>query len=95
MLTTKTKNGQTWLDMTLQTLGDEGRIFELCDLNGVGITDDLAAGTEIETLEPETDKVSIVTLLKDRVPCSLQFGAGDPAPEGIEYWTIESDFVVS
>jgi hypothetical protein len=87
--------GQTWIDLTIQQLGDEERIFELCDLNSAGITDLLAAGTEIESLEPDAKRKKVVNALQSRKPSSLYYGTGNPAPEGIEYWAIELDFIVS
>jgi len=87
--------GQTWIDLVLQQLGDEERIFELCDDNDVGITDDLIAGTVINSPMVTIEKSGIVKALTLRKPASMFFGIDDPAPEGIEYWAIELDFEVS
>jgi hypothetical protein len=95
MPTTKTVAGQTWIDMCLQTFGDEIRLFDLCDLNNAGITDDLPDGSEIQIAEPDLDKILITSLLNTLKPSSLYYGTGNPAPGGIEYWAIEIDFEVS
>lgn len=87
--------GQTWADMAIQQLGDEERLFELVDDNGVGITDDLAPGTSIVSGRPAANKASIVKALALRKPGSLFKGIDDAALEGIEYWGIEVDFIVS
>jgi hypothetical protein len=87
--------GQTWADMVIQQLGDEERLFELVDLNGVGITNDLVPGTTITSAKTATNKASIVKALALRKPGSLFRGIDDAAPEGIEYWAIEVDFIVS
>jgi hypothetical protein len=87
--------GQTLIDITLQELGDEERIFEMADANNCGITDDLTAGVHLNSLLVDTDKISIVKVLQQRKPSSLYYGTGDPAPDGIGYWGIEIDFIVS
>lgn len=87
--------GQTWVDMAMQMLGDEERLFELCDANNAGITDDLAAETTITSLLIDDEKVAISNLLSRTKPSSLYFGVGNPAPGGIEFWAIEIDFEVS
>jgi len=87
--------GQTWVDLVLQQLGDEERLFELCDANSNGITEDLIPGNEFVTLEAERDKQSVVNTLIKTKPSSLYFGTGNAEPGGIEYWAIEIDFEVS
>lgn len=87
--------GQVWVDLVLQQLGDEERIFELCDLNDAGITDDIIAGTVVEAPVEEAERRRLVNVMKRIKPASLYYGVGDPEPEGIEYWAIEIDFMVS
>lgn len=95
MPSTKAIAGQTWVDLALQELCDEERIFELCDLNGASMTDDIAPGTEVITPVAESKKGACVLTLRSRRPASLFFGVGNAAPEGIGYWAIETDFVIS
>lgn len=95
---TKALNGQTWVDLVLQELGDEMRLFELCDLNDAGITDDLLAGAVIDCPDYESVKRNIVSTLRASKPASasyLTLGPGEPLEEGIEFWAIEYDFIVS
>lgn len=87
--------GQTWVDIVLQELGDELRLFELCDLNDAGITDDLAPSTVVQAPEADASKATVVNTLRARKPASIHYGTGDAQPEGIEFWAIEFDFVVS
>jgi hypothetical protein len=87
--------GQTWVDMALQLTADESRVFELCDANSSGITDELQPTTFINGLTPEPSKRKMVNVLATLKPSSLHYKTGDPAPEGIEYWAIEIDFIVS
>jgi hypothetical protein len=90
----KSLNGQAWIDIALQELGDEGRIFELADKNGVGITDKLVADTVCICPEPESRKKRTVSLLQNKRPASDRDANGE-VQEGIEFWAIEYDFVVS
>jgi hypothetical protein len=95
-VTTKAFDGQTWVDLVLQQLGDEERLFEMCDKNDAGITDDIIPGATIQSPEFEASKKGIVNALKARRPASdLVVQLGEPLPEGIEYWAIELDFEVS
>ena len=93
---TKSEYGQTWVDLVLQQLGDEERLFELCDTNTAGITDDVIPGTVIQSPDFDQDKKSIVNVLKVNKPASDKVLAPGAIPEeGIEFWGIEFDFVVN
>ncbi|MBT1702965.1 hypothetical protein [Chryseosolibacter indicus] len=87
--------GQTWIDLAMQEVGDESRLFELCDLNDASITEEVEAGRVIQAMRVEQDKQNIVNVLRPLKPSSMYYKVGDPAPEGIEYWAIELDFIVS
>jgi hypothetical protein len=87
--------GQTWIDIALQETGDEERLFELADLNLVGVTDDITPGSKLISANANGDKQGIVNVFIQRKPSSLHYSTGNPAPEGIEYWAIEYDFKVS
>jgi hypothetical protein len=94
----KVEYGQTLVDLALQSCGDESRLFELADLNGIGVTDDLVPGNMMNVPEPETKKQRIANLLRDRKPASgvnpIPPG-GELNEEGIEFWALEVDFIVS
>lgn len=94
--TVRSLYGQAWIDIALQQLGTEERLFELCDLNGAGITDELAANTLISAPEPEPNVKRIISALQARKPSSLRtLAPGAELEEGIEFWAIELDFIVS
>ncbi len=91
-------HGQTWTDLSMQELGDEERVFELADLNGVGITENVALGVDLITPVLLADKKQIVNILKATKPASGELPnppGGVLVEEGIEFWAIELDFVVS
>jgi hypothetical protein len=92
--------GQTWLDIALQELGDMERAIELAGLNNRAITDDLQAGEELIVPDFDSEKRSIVQLFRNaanRPASGDTFVATEPDSngEGIEFWAIEHDFVVS
>lgn len=90
----KSLNGQGWIGICLQELGDEARIFELADKNGVGITDALTAGTICKCPDVDVAKKRIVSLLRRKRP-ACDPGNNPNNGEGIEFWAIEFDFKVS
>jgi hypothetical protein len=87
-------NGQGWIDICLQELGDEARIFELADSNSVGITDPIVAGTMCNCPEVDVAKKRIVSLLRRKKP-ACDPGNNPNNGQGIEFWAIEFDFKVS
>jgi len=96
VLKVRAEAGQTLTDLTLQQLGDEERLFEMADSNGVSITDDVPIGTEITYPTIALDKKKIATVLQTSKPASeVVVSSGEETQEGIEYWTTEQDFIVS
>ncbi|MFL5747213.1 MAG: hypothetical protein ACJ751_21240 [Niastella sp.] len=93
--------GQTWLDIALQELGDMERAIELAQLNGRAITDDLQAGEALLVPDFDQEKRSIIQLFRNtanRPASGDTFNAAEPGStgnEGIEFWAIENDFIVS
>lgn len=94
MPTTKALYGQTWVDLALQELGDEERLFELADLNDSGITDEIDLAVEVQTPAFALDRKRIVNELRERRPASKPT-LGGSNQQGIEYWRIEFEFKVS
>lgn len=87
--------GQTWTDLALQELGDEQRLFELCDANQAGITDDVAAGQLLNVPQADVGQRRTISYLKARRPASNRASTIAGTEEGIEFWAIEFDFTVS
>ena len=94
---TRSLAGQAWIDMCMQEIGNEERLFDLADLNDVSITDDIAAGTAILSIAEA--RKEIVRVLQRVKPASRIRPENDTDTgeimEGIEFWAIEFDFVVS
>jgi hypothetical protein len=85
--------GQTLADIAIQYCGRLDAFAALAALNGLGLTDDIEAG-DVLTLPDVTDK---------RTVAAFKAGGYFPAagatiiagPQGIDYWIIENDFIVS
>lgn len=93
MRTATVKPGQALPDIAIQHCGHLGAWAGIAALNGLGLTDALAAGQVLQ-LPDQTDK---------RVVAYLKSGGHEPAAgevqtfivlEGIGYWAIEDDFIV-
>ena len=84
--------GQTLLDVAVQYLGDESGVAPLAFMNDLDMTGDVVAG-QILAL-PEVVGKRKVKVLKDggHVPVT---NYNDAENEGIEYWDLEGDFIVS
>lgn len=93
--------GQTWFDIAMQELGDIERTVELAQLNGRSITDALEAGEVLNVPGFDSTKRSIVQLFLTQAnkPASGDTSiAVDPETggnEGIEFWALENEFIVS
>lgn len=92
-------NRQSLLDMALQECGSFKAAYALAERNGLAITDDLKAGTEIEYGPEDIAKKQIVAGLaaqgaKPATAISAQDAALVPWG-GIGLMGIEIDFVVS
>ena len=92
--------GQTWLDIAMQELGDVERVMELTLLNGRSLTDSLQAGEVLNVPDFDVSKRRLIQLFANSAnkPASGEsFNADDAVSigEGIEFWAIENDFVVS
>jgi hypothetical protein len=90
--------GQTLIDIALQELGDCEQLFELAKMNNISATDDLAAGSLVFVPDYSLDKKELVKLFANPMnkPASSRSNITIPTgPEGIDYWGIEIDFVVS
>ena len=88
--------GQTLLDIAMQYCGDVSKAMEVALLNGLNLTDDLQVGGWLMVPDVEPEKRLIVEKLKaEKVqPASLDFIQTTTSDDGIDYWSIEEDFIV-
>ena len=90
----KLQKHQTLLDVALQFCGGTDAFFSLANYNGFALTDDVAPGTEL--VLPEIVDYKNQRFFKDSIykPITGQLATSDILG-GIEFWAIETDFIVS
>jgi hypothetical protein len=96
---TKVRQGQNFIDIVLQATGDFENIVTMAVKNNRCLTDDLEIGEELMVSgRIRQGTVDFFAPLQKR-PATAWSGliAGEPEPnlEGISYWGINVDFVVS
>lgn len=94
---------QSLLDMAVQELGDISGVFELAEKAGLSLTEELNAGMELEVPAFDADKQVAAYYASKRIRPATAItidstsgpGGGELLLEGIEFWGIEYDFIVS
>jgi len=89
------KQGQNIFDIAIQTAGSVSAAFATAILNGIGITEDLVVG-DVLMVAAATDK-RMLQHYRDAgiVPATATGSSFFPGQEGVGYWIIGSDFVIS
>ena len=93
-------HNQSILDLAIQHTGVVENAFDLALQNNRSITDDLEAGESIELtaygIQQNKDILSYYTVkkLQPATAISEQLSANSQ-PQGIDYWAIQMDFIVS
>ena len=96
-MTCTVKQNQTLFDIAIEHCGDAELAYQIAEINGFAITDDLPVETTLQLPNIANQKVvnyfdidglSPATAITD----SQMLNVGG---EGIEFWTIELDFIVS
>lgn len=85
--------GQNIGDIAIQYCGDHQAIFEIARLNNLSITDEVAAGTEIEIPNVYDARVRRFFVEGDYHPATAAIPFPD-LEQGIGFWTIGVDFCV-
>ena len=92
MVKIKVKHGQSLLDIALKYYGSAEGVFDLVRRNRLnGITDFVSPGEEIEIADTPVNR-PVVRFLEPHTPATL---TRDLQPQGIGYWQITKNFVVS
>ena len=88
--------GQSLLDKAIELTGSVDNAFAVSVANGMAVTDDLEVGSEIERAGLIFTNVAA---LFGNTACALATAylpkAVEASPEGIEFWTIGSTFIIS
>jgi len=91
-------DGQSIFDLSAQHCGGVEASLAMAILNGVSVTDTLAAGIAISTPDPVDKDIQNYYQSKGLTPATSITTLDESqtiADEGIEFWAIEVDFIVS
>lgn len=91
---------QSLWDIALQETGDITGAWELAELHGLSLTEELQVGQEMEEVPVKNRQLAAYYALHGIYPATaitIESESGDGALllEGIEFWGIGYDFIVS
>ena len=89
---------QSLLDITIQHTGAVENTFAVAIANGLSLTDDLPAGTEIklpDSVNKDSDVLNYYSAKKLQPATAVILPPEEERLEGIGYWVIQTDFKVS
>jgi len=92
----KVENGQSVFDIAIQCCGSIESALEIAAVNGISITDTIVA-RELQTPEMVSKKVAdyyAINALQPATDITDDQEVNNPTAQGIEFWTIEQDFVI-
>ena len=89
--------GQSIFDMAVQLYGGIEGVFDLAEKNGIRLTGELNAGTLVKASTPVNKNMRAIIKALQIKPATIvsESEAADITPEGIGYWAIGIDFIVS
>lgn len=94
----KVHNRQSILDVAIQNMGSVESCFEMALQNEFSLTEDLTAGKEI-LAAPSVNNITTSYIDEKIVPATgitnIEIKEQYSKGEGIEFWGIEYDFIVS
>jgi hypothetical protein len=94
--TVKVLQGQSIFDIAIQELGSAEGAFDLAVLNGISITDELTPGQELALPTVVNKQIASYYANKGLKPATALTLTNMPAAlGGIDYWAIETAFMVS
>lgn len=98
MITATVTSRQSLFDIAIQHCGNMETAFDIALLNGIGLTDDLQTSEELELVPPADNGIVQTFTVNHYKPATgittteiLDILGQD---EGIEFWTIETDFII-
>lgn len=89
---------QSLLDIAIQHTGAVESVFAIAVANGLSLTDDLPAGTEIkipDSVNKDSDVLNYYTAKRLQPATAVILPPEEERLEGIGYWAISVDFKVS
>ena len=91
-------SNQSVFDLAVQTSGSAESAFAFALRNGLSVTDTLTPGQQLTTVDIMNIDIANYYNARNLKPAT-DYTVSEPQPEpgleGIDYWAIEIDFVVS
>ena len=97
-MTTIILHNQSLLDLAVQHTGAVESVFAIAVANGLSLTDDLPAGTEIklpDSVNKDSDVLNYYSAKRLQPATAVIMLPEEERLEGIGYWVIQTDFKVS
>ena len=94
----RVESGQSLLDLAVQHCGSVEELLSLALANGLSPTGALIAGAEVFVGPPTNRAVAnlfAVNGIKPATAITQEDELQTIADEGIEFWTVEKDFIIS
>ena len=91
-------HNQSLLDLAVQHTGAVENTFAIAVANGLSLTDDLPAGTEIklpDSVNKDSDVLNYYSAKRLQPATAVILPPEEERLEGIGYWAISVDFKVS
>ena len=92
------EHSQCLMDVAVQYCGDATALFELAMLNGISSAADVAAGTILDVPDAINAEIAAYFSVNNIIPATADAKIKKTAGinlEGIGYWGIGVDFIVS
>lgn len=88
--------GQALVDVAMQYCGNAEKQFEVAELNGLSITEDIIPGTSLFVPDLEIENKKVFAAFNDNQlwPASKEEDWDGNLLDGIDYWIIEEDFII-
>ncbi len=90
---------QSFLDLAIQHTGDVGNAFLLAKENGKSLTDDLVSSEKLtanyQRININKDILDYYTSKGLQPATAIPYRAMENTPQGIDYWAIGVDFIIS
>lgn len=89
---------QSLLDIALQVYGQPEAIFDIAMLNDIAITDNLQSGNKLIVCNTTPSRIATIYYANGIKPATAITEidqANTFAGEGIEFWAIETEFIIS
>lgn len=94
-MTTIILHNQSFLDLAIQHTGSVENAFLLALQNGKSLTDNLVGGEQLSLKNTKNNKDILSYYQSKKLQPATAITEMNNQPQGIDYWAIQMDFIVS